>query len=77
MLSQEETIFRLIAEQFSVPVKEINIDTHLINDLNADSLDSIEIVVECEKEFDIEIDDDDLDNIQTVKDFVNLVQELS
>lgn len=77
MLSQEETIFRIIAEQFSVPVKEINIDKHLVNDLNADSLDSIEIVVECEKEFDIEIDDDDLENIQTVKDIVNLVQELS
>lgn len=77
MLSQEETIFRLIAEQFSVPVKEINIDMHLVNDLNADSLDSIEIVVECEKEFDIEIDDDDLENIQTVKDIVYLVQELS
>jgi len=77
MLSQEETIFRIIAEQFSVPVNEINIDKHLINDLNADSLDSIEIVVECEKEFDIEIDDDDLENIRTVKDIVNLVQELS
>lgn len=77
MLSQEETIFRLIAEQFSVPVKEINIDMHLVNDLNADSLDSIEIIVECEKEFDIEIDDDDLENIQTVKDIVYLVQELS
>ena len=77
MLSQEETIFRLISEQFSVPVKEINIDMHLVNDLNADSLDSIEIIVECEKEFDIEIDDDDLENIQTVKDIVYLVQELS
>lgn len=77
MLSQEETIFRLIAEQFSVPVKEINIDMHLVNDLNADSLDSIEIIVECEKEFDIEIDDDDLENIQTIKDIVYLVQELS
>jgi acyl carrier protein len=76
-MSQEETIINILAEHFSVPHKEINIDTHLVNDLNADSLDSIEIVLEVEKAFDIEVDDDDIDAINTVQDIANLVQELS
>lgn len=77
MLSQEETIINLLSTHLRIPEKEINIDSHLVDDLEADSLDSVSIVIEIEKLFDIEISDEDIDEIKTVKDIANLVQELS
>ena len=76
-MSQEETIKRHIASHFNVSQDTIIPDTRLVDDLGADSLDSIEIVLAMETEFDIEIPDDDLDRVETVQDIITIVQDLS
>lgn len=76
-MSQEETIKRHIASHFNVSKDTIIPDTRLVDDLGADSLDSIEIVLAMEAEFDIEIPDDDLDRVETVQDIITIVQDLS
>lgn len=54
------------------------LDEHkIVEDLGADSLNIVEIVMEVETEFDIEIDDTEIDNIETVNDLVKLIQDLS
>jgi len=57
-------------------VDEINSDDHLIEDIGADSLDIVELVMEIEKEFDISIKDDEIDdNFTTVGHLVDFIQE--
>lgn len=54
------------------------LDSHkIVEDLDADSLNIVEIVMEVEAEFDIEIDDTEIDDIKTVSDLVKLIQDLS
>lgn len=54
------------------------LDNHkIVEDLGADSLNVVEIVMEVETEFDIEIDDTEIDDIKTVSDLVKLIQDLS
>lgn len=57
---------RLIAEQFGVPAEELELDTRFRHDLNADSLDSVELVMDFEDEFDLSIADGDFDALETV-----------
>ena len=64
-------------ESFQIPKDKIKSDSHLFDDLNFDSLDSIEVVIALETEFDIEIADEDSDHIFTVPDIVKLVEDLS
>ena len=52
-------------------------EAHVFDDLNFDSLDSVQVVLEIEKEFDIEATDDEIDSIQTVQDIIDLVENLS
>jgi acyl carrier protein len=52
---------------------EVKPDSHFVEDLCADSLDAIEIVMDVEDRFDIEIDDDEMDNLQTVKDMIDCI----
>lgn len=76
-MSQAETIKRHIASHFNVSQDTIIPDTRLVDDLGADSLDSIEIVLAMEIEFDIEIPDDEIDRVETVQDIITIVQDLS
>jgi acyl carrier protein len=55
----EKTVIELVSEQMGVDSHSIDRNTHLINDLNADSLDSVELIMELEDEFDVIINDDD------------------
>ena len=52
-------------------------EAHVFDDLNFDSLDSVQVVLEIEKEFDIEATDEEIDDIQTVQDIIDLVENLS
>ena len=62
----EEKVIAIVAEQMGVDKGEINRETHFVNDLNADSLDTVELVMEFEDEFETSIPDEDAEKIQTV-----------
>ena len=72
-----EQVQKVISTELNIPKENIKEDSHLFDDLNFDSLDSVEIVLAVENEFDIEIADDDIDNIRTVKDLIVLVNDLA
>ncbi len=62
----EGKIIEIVSEQMGVDKGEITRDTSFINDLNADSLDTVELVMEFEDEFDMSIPDEEAEKIQTV-----------
>ena len=62
----ENRVVEIISEQMGVDKSEITRETSFINDLNADSLDTVELVMEFEDEFDMSIPDEEAEKIQTV-----------
>ena len=62
----EDKVIGIISEQMGVDKSEITRETSFINDLNADSLDTVELVMEFEDEFDLSIPDEEAEKIQTV-----------
>jgi len=62
----EKKVIEIISEQMGADKNEITRDTSFINDLNADSLDTVELVMEFEDEFDMSIPDEEAEKIQTV-----------
>lgn len=67
----EERIKEIIVEQLGVDATQITTDASFIDDLGADSLDTVELVMAFEEEFDIEIPDEDAEKIRTVRDVVD------
>ena len=72
-----ERIKNIISEELRIDKDKIVPEAHVFDDLNFDSLDSVQVVLEIEKEFDIEARDDEIDGIQTVQDIIDLVENLS
>jgi len=70
-----DKIKNIIVEQLSVDESSVNVDTSLMKDLEADSLDAVEIIMAIEDEFDIEIPDEDAEKFQNVGDIVKYVEE--
>ena len=70
-----EKIREIIMEQLSVDEDAVTMDTHLMKDLEADSLDAVEIIMAIEDEFDIEVPDEDAEKFQSVADIVKYVEE--
>ncbi len=62
----EQKVIDIVAEQMGVDKAEISRETSFINDLNADSLDTVELVMEFEDEFEMSIPDEEAEKIQTV-----------
>jgi acyl carrier protein len=62
----EQKVIEIVSEQMGRPKEEISRETHFINDLNADSLDTVELVMEFEDEFELSIPDEEAEKIQTV-----------
>ena len=71
----ESRVNAIIVEKLGVDESEISRDASFTNDLGADSLDTVELIMEFEKEFDITIPDEDAEKIATVGDAVDYVQE--
>ena len=69
----ESKVKGIIAEQLGVSEEEIKITSSFIEDLGADSLDIVELVMAMEEEFEVEIPDEEAENIKTVQDAVNYV----
>jgi len=69
-----DDIKEVVVEQLSVDAKEVKEDAKFVEDLGADSLDVVELVMALEEKFDIEIPDDEAEKIQTVADVVAYVE---
>jgi acyl carrier protein len=67
----EERIKEIIVEQLGVDEEQITSDASFIDDLGADSLDTVELVMAFEEEFDVEIPDEDAEKIRTVQDVID------
>jgi acyl carrier protein len=73
IMSIEERVKKIVAEQLGSGEDEISNESSFIDDLGADSLDTVELVMSLEDEFDIEIPDDDAENIATVQAAIDYV----
>lgn len=62
----KEKVVKIVSEQMGVDKSEITMDTSFVNDLNADSLDTVELVMEFEDEFELSIPDEEAEKIGTV-----------
>lgn len=70
-----EKVQQIIAEQLGIDPQEITPQTHLINDLKADSLDVVALVMDLEQEYDLEIPDEDLLQLQTVQSILDFIEQ--
>ncbi len=70
-----DKIKSIIVEQLGVDEAQVAMDTHLMKDLEADSLDAVEIIMAIEDEFDLEVPDEAAEKFQTVGDIVKYVEE--
>ena len=72
-MSTEEKVIGIVSEQLGVPKEEITRESKFVDDLKADSLDVVELVMEFEDEFEVTIPDEDYEKIQTVGDAVDYI----
>lgn len=73
--SIEERVVDIVSEQLGVDKDKITRETSFVNDLGADSLDTVELVMELEEEFDISIPDDAAEKIQKVGEAVDFIEK--
>lgn len=71
----EARLRKIIAEQLSVNEEEVTSDASFIDDLNADSLDLVELIMSLEEEFNVKIPDDEAEKIRTVRDAMEYLSE--
>ena len=71
-----DRVIDIVAEELAVDRDEVTEDSSFIEDLGADSLDVVELVMAFEEEFDVEIPDEDAEDIRTVDDAVSYLEEI-
>lgn len=69
-----DKVREIITRQLDIDPESVKMESRLIDDLKADSLDIVELVMDLEQEFDVEIPDEDLPKVQTVADIVNFLE---
>jgi acyl carrier protein len=74
-MSVEEQVKKIIAEKLSVELEEVVPEASFVDDLGADSLDLVELIMSMEEEFDTDISDEDAEQITTVKDAIDYVNK--
>ena len=72
--SVSDKVTDIVCDQLGVPREKVAPETSFINDLGADSLDTVELVMELEEEFDISIPDEDAEKIQTVGEAITYIE---
>tara|TARA_B100000686_G_scaffold340628_1_gene416600 strand:- start:646 stop:882 length:237 start_codon:yes stop_codon:yes gene_type:complete len=77
MVSVEERVKEIIIDQLGVEEKQVELSASFIDDLGADSLDTVELVMALEEEFDIEIPDEEAEKIATVQQAVDYIKNHS
>ncbi|MBS0208126.1 MAG: acyl carrier protein [Planctomycetes bacterium] len=75
MATVKERVINIVAEQLGVNKEQVTPETSFVNDLGADSLDTVELVMELEEEFDINIPDDSAEKIQTVGQAIDFIEK--
>ena len=75
-MSTFDKIKEVIIDKLGVEEDSIKSESHFVNDLGADSLDTVELIMEFEEEFGVEIPDDDAENITTVGSAVDYIEKL-
>ncbi|MGA1761840.1 MAG: acyl carrier protein [Gammaproteobacteria bacterium] len=76
-MSVEDRVTKIVCEQLGVSEDEVNLTSSFVDDLGADSLDTVELVMALEEEFDLEIADEEAEKIATVQDAVNYINSNS
>ena len=76
-VSVEDKVIEIVSEQLGVPKEEVSRESSFVDDLKADSLDVVELVMEFEDEFGITIPDDDYEKLRTVGDAIDYIEEKS
>ena len=71
----EDRVVKIVCDQMGTTADKVTMETSFINDLGADSLDTVELVMEFEDEFEISIPDEDAEKIQTVGTAVSYITE--
>ena len=71
-----EKIRDMVSTQFNLDKEEIIMETDFRKDLGADSIDLVELIMSIEEEFDLEVEDEEIENINTVKDAVDYINEI-
>jgi acyl carrier protein len=72
-MSIEDKVKKIIAEKLSVDLSEVVPEASFVDDLGADSLDLVELIMTMEEEFDIDISDEDAEKMETVKDAMDYI----
>jgi acyl carrier protein len=75
MASVEERVRKIVAEQLGVEIEDVTPEASFVDDLGADSLDTVELVMALEEEFDIEIPDEVAEKILTVQSSIDYIKE--
>ena len=75
MADLQKRVSEIVAEQLGVDITEVTLDASFIDDLGADSLDTVELVMALEEEFGVEIPDEDAEKITTVKEALEYIQQ--
>ncbi len=75
MASVEERVINIVSEQLGVAKEKVTRETSFVNDLGADSLDTVELVMEFEEEFNINIPEEAADKIQTVGEAIDFIEK--
>ena len=75
MSTVKERITKIVIEHLGVEESKVSLNASFVDDLGADSLDTVELVMAFEEEFDIEIPDETAEKIQTVQDAINYIEE--
>ena len=74
-MSIEDKVKKIIAEKLSVDLEEVVPEASFVDDLGADSLDLVELIMSMEEEFDIDISDEDAEKLITVQDAINYIDQ--
>jgi len=75
-MSVEDKVKKVIAEKLSVDLEEVVLEASFVDDLGADSLDLVELIMSMEEAFDIEISDEEAEKLLTVKDAIDYIKAL-
>ena len=76
-MSVEDKVKKIVSDQLGTAIDEIQSDSSFVDDLGADSLDTVELVMALEEEFDLEIADEDAEKISTVNEAVDYINSNS
>ena len=72
----KEDVLQIIAEQFDIEVEELSDDMSFVDDLDADSIQIMELIMELEDHFDTEIDEEEIESMQTIGDVIAYIENM-